>query len=264
MNKRKNRWQQTEIRKYMTLNAGNEKSIRSEILFTLIELLIVISIIAILASLLLPALNKAKQKARSVTCLNNEKQLVLGMLLYANDHNDYTTGAFFKASIYPTHLGGNMIWPYLIYSYVTGRDAGTIPSSYFVSPTVFFCPDLKNDKGKPRLFGFGNWIATNYQGVVNSIGGNFPPDNFNVPQRKYPRCRQPGKMTVLGEFKYDSAFTPVYVAQFSWQRGPALAHNKLDHHGYADGHVEALRFVPPPLGSDEHYNYWQQSPLMWP
>ena len=154
MNKRKNRWQQTEIRKYMTLNAGNEKSIRSEILFTLIELLIVISIIAILASLLLPALNKAKQKARSVTCLNNEKQLVLGMLLYANDHNDYTTGAFFKASIYPTHLGGNMIWPYLIYSYVTGRDAGTIPSSYFVSPSVFFLPGSEKRQGQAPAFWF--------------------------------------------------------------------------------------------------------------
>jgi prepilin-type N-terminal cleavage/methylation domain-containing protein len=57
--------------------------------FTLIELLTVISIIAILAALLLPALSKARERAQAVMCLNNTKQLALGWQIYAGDHEDF-------------------------------------------------------------------------------------------------------------------------------------------------------------------------------
>ena len=61
---------------------------RSKFQFTLIELLTVIAIIAVLAGILLPALNRARGRAHSTACLNNQKQIGTGFLFYANDFND--------------------------------------------------------------------------------------------------------------------------------------------------------------------------------
>ena len=110
--------------------------------FTLIELLVVIAIIAILAAILFPVFARAREKARMASCQSNAKQMALGVLMYAQDYDEITCGAYGNSSGNPagslrpplppgpvTARTAWWFWPDMIYPYVKNTQLFTCPSS---------------------------------------------------------------------------------------------------------------------------------------
>lgn len=185
--------------------------------FTLIELLIVIAIIAILAALLLPALGRARDLSKRISCANNLKQCGVAVGHYVSDYNDYLP--FFRMSS-PLNSWQKKLLPYV------GENRN-----------IFICPGAMMDK----LSSYESSVPSAYAIMYTSETGSWTEASTRVTAKNMTRkLLKISRQSEVG-FLVDTGGAEVIQTAFDYPQAPDPRHVGTCNMWFLDGHYSAMK-----------------------
>lgn len=208
----------------------------SKRMFTLIELLIVIAIIGVLASMLLPALKKARNKAKTIACVANMKQVGQGFHMYAGDFGGTLPA---QGTPFPSHdsiIWSTNIWPYIYNEKDSKYDIPGYKDQYAVGmkkETVFFCParDDESMEGKPAWF-FSYGLNYRFADRLDASLGTSSPLKWNS-------VRKPSATSMV----IDSYNCAASYGELSQIMAASKRHSSGNNVLYSDTHIDWKKYV---------------------
>jgi len=225
--------------------------------FTLIELLVVIAIIAILAAMLLPALNRAKLKAQQASCFNNLRQLTLGFTMYLDSNQNVFPGAASR-STYGFHVEDWIYWRTNLPAYPITKSPIVVPLGT-TSSNVFRCPGDKDDSERKRITDgngpyYYSYSLNSYgiDGTGKNLGMSSVNNNGAWSPFKATAIKDPARKIMLAEEQ--TSYQPGEVSDPDagvindgrWVGGGndvlTSRHSKKADVAFADGHVQPVRW----------------------